>query len=148
MQKSMEILEVKERDQIKTCFNAFKELRPHLKDSTSFVDQVIEQQKQGYTIAAIFDNSESSSAAACIGYREITTLAWGRCIYIDDFTTHSVHRRKGYGNALLKYVIDIAKRNGYDMIHLDTGYGRHDAHRVYLRNDFQFKSHHLSLTCE
>lgn len=144
----MKILEVREPHQIEMCFQAFKELRPHLKDPPSFVNQVLEQQKQSYTIAAIFDESDASSAAACIGYRDMTTLAWGKCIYIDDFTTRSLYRRKGYGNALLKYVIGIAKENEYDMVHLDTGYGRHDAHRVYLRNNFQFKSHHLSLTCE
>ena len=144
----MKILEVRERCQIEMCFEAFKELRSHLKDPSSFVNQVLEQQKQSYTIAAVFDESDALSAAACIGYRSMSTLAWGKCIYIDDFTTRSIHRRKGYGNALLKYVIDIAKRNDYDMIHLDTGYGRHDAHRVYLRNDFQIKAHHLCLTCK
>ena len=144
----MEIIEIKERQDILKCFHVFKELRPHLVDAESFVNQVIEQQKQGYTVCAIFDDQDPSSAAAVIGYRAMTTLAWGRCIYIDDLSTRSVCRGKGYGSALLRHVINLAQLQGYTMVHLDTGYTRHAAHRVYLRCGFQFSYHHLSLTCQ
>ena len=32
-----------------------------------------------------------------------------------------------------------------DGLHLDPGYARHDAHRLYLRKGLQFNSHHLAL---
>ncbi|RDD37496.1 putative N-acetyltransferase YhdJ [Trichoplax sp. H2] len=141
----MEVVAIKEPQDIIKCFDAYKELRPHLVDAESFVNQVIQQQKEGYTICAIFDQDDPNAAAAVIGYRDMTTLAWGKCIYIDDLSTRSVHRQKGYGSTLLQHVNKLAKHQGYAMLHLDTGYTRHDAHRVYLRNGFQFSYHHLSL---
>jgi len=48
-------------------------LPPHLKDLDIFLDQVLTQEKEGYRIAAIF---EEGKVAACIGYRIITMLAW------------------------------------------------------------------------
>lgn len=144
----MEIIELKERQDIVKSFHAFKELRPHLLDVESFANQVVEQQKEGYIVCAIFDGADPNSAAAVVGYRCMTTLAWGRCIYIDDLSTRSIHRKKGYGSTLLQHVINLAQQQGYAMVHLDTGYTRHAAHRVYLSSGFQFSYHHLSLTCQ
>lgn len=128
--------------EIAQCFEAFLELRPHLKDQNAFVDQVITQQQEGYTIAAIYEND---AVVACIGYRQMTTLAWGKFIYIDDLITRAATRGKGYGGKLLRHVIDHAKELGCDQVHLDTGYGRHAAHRVYLDHGFTLNSHHLAL---
>lgn len=59
---------------VHACFPCFQELRPHLTDITQFTNQVLLQQQEGYQIAFIMDGE---SVAACIGYRYLTTLAWG-----------------------------------------------------------------------
>ena len=137
----MTIILIQKPKDIEKCFEVFRELRPHLKDQNSFLLQVYTQQKEGYTLAAIF---EEDQAAACIGYRVMTTLSWGKILYIDDLITRDPFRKKGYGGKLLDHAIDEAKTLGCTQVHLDTGFTRHAAHRVYLNRGFQLNCHHLS----
>jgi GNAT superfamily N-acetyltransferase len=140
--KVANINEIHNTEEIDNCFEAFSELRPHLKDRESFTSQVQVQQKEGYTLAAIFDEGK---AAACVGFRVMTTLAWGKILYIDDLITRGIYRGKGYGGKLLDYAIEQAKSLGCDQVHLDTGFARHAAHRVYVSRGFHFNCHHLAL---
>ena len=75
----------------------------------------------------------------------MNTLAWGKIIYIDDLITSSQFRSNGAGNKLLDYVIDYAKEHNCAQVHLDTGYQRNAAHKVYLAKGFQLNCHHLAL---
>lgn len=125
---------------ISLCFPAYKELRPHLSDEKDFVIRVKNQQKSGFTLKFI---KEANAAVACAGYRVLETLAWGKIIYIDDLITRESGRGKGYAKLLLQYIEEQAKQFGCNEIHLDTGYKRHDAHRLYLKHGFKFICHHL-----
>ena len=138
----MNIQPISSLQEIEKCYEAFLELRPHLQDQKQFLEQVLDQKKEGYQITAVF---EKEHVAAAIGYRILTALAWGKVLYIDDLTTREKFRGKGYGGALLDHAIKHAKTLGCDQVHLDTGYTRHVAHRVYLKHGFQFNCHHLSL---
>jgi GNAT superfamily N-acetyltransferase len=136
----MEIKSLKTHDEIAQAFDAFVELRPHLTNQHIFVAQVIEQQKEGYEMIAILKGDE---VVTCIGFRMMTMLAWGKILYIDDLITKEIYRGKGYGKILLDLATKIAKDNECDQVHLDTGYGRHAAHRVYLNQGFELHCHHL-----
>ena len=138
----MKIKRLESYDDIAQSFNVFVELRPHLTSEQSFINQIIEQQKEGYQIIAIEKESEFVS---CIGFRFLITLACGKVLYIDDFITKEKARGKGYGKILLEHVIKIAKEQLCQAIHLDTGYNRHAAHKVYLKQGFEFYCHHLAL---
>lgn len=138
----MNIHSLKTSNQIEQAFKAFKELRPHLSDATTFVEQVQSQMQQTYQIDAILEGEE---VVACIGYRFMTTLAWGKIIYIDDLITMEKCRAKGFAKKLLEHVTQIAKENKCEQIHLDTGYQRHAAHKTYLKHGFEFNCHHLAL---
>lgn len=124
------------------CFPVFQELRHHLTDLTSFVAQVKKQQQEGYQIATL---SEDRAIVACIGYRAMTALSWGSILYIDDLIVTSSARGKGYGEALLFFIKEQAEQKGCAQIHLDTGYHRHRAHRLYLKLRFELHCHHLAL---
>lgn len=137
-----QIKPITQTEEISRCFDAFLELRPHLRDQNAFVEHVIEQQKQGYHIFAI---SEETEVVACIGLRIMSMFAWGKILYIDDLITKEKCRGKGYGKALLEYAAKVAKDRGCDQIHLDTGYTRHAAHKLYLNQGFEFHCHHLAL---
>jgi hypothetical protein len=50
------------------------------------------------------------------------------------------------GGELLTRLKAEARTRGCDAVHLDTGYQRHAAYRVYLENGFQLNRHHLA--CE
>ncbi|HEX5057077.1 MAG TPA: GNAT family N-acetyltransferase [Gammaproteobacteria bacterium] len=100
------------------------------------------QQVQSYQVLALRHEGIVKSAA---GFRFAEFLAWGKVIYIDDLTALAEARSKGYAESLLDWLIKHAKSQGCQGIHLDTGYMRHAAHRLYLRKGLQFSSHHLAL---
>jgi GNAT superfamily N-acetyltransferase len=126
---------------IESCFPAFSLLRPHIRRE-EFLPQVRRQQTQSYQILALRHEGIVKSAA---GFRFAEFLAWGKVLYIDDLTTLSEARSKGYAASLLDWLIDHAKSQGCQAVHLDTGYARHAAHRLYLRKGFQLGGHHMAL---
>lgn len=127
--------------EINACFAAFKELRPHLLQE-EFLPQVRRQQSQGYQILALRHEGIIKSAA---GFRFAEFFAWGKILYIDDLTTIASARSNGFADQLMDWLIDHAKVQQYKGVHLDTGYSRHDAHRLYLRKKMLLSSHHMSL---
>ena len=138
----MNLKTLKTYDEVSSAFEVFLELRPHLRSKEIFVAQIMEQYKEGYEIIASYKQEE---VVACIGFRFLTTLAWGKILYIDDFITKEKTRGKGYGKILLDHVIQIARERLCKEVHLDTGYARHAAHKVYLKQGFEFNCHHLAL---
>lgn len=127
--------------EIESCFPVFSALRPHIK-RTNFLAQVRRQQTQSYQILALRHEGAVRSAA---GFRFAEFLAWGKLLYIDDLTTLPGETSKGFAGALLDWLINHSKANQCQGVHLDTGYTRHAAHRVYLRKGFQLNAHHLVL---
>lgn len=128
--------------EIGSCFDAFKALRPNLENRETFIAQVLRQQQQSYNIVAIQSDGKVPSAA---GFRFGEFLAWGKVLYVDDLTTLPDCRGRGYGGQLLDWLIDHARSEGCDSLHLDTGYARHDAHRLYLKKGLLLASHHLAI---
>jgi GNAT superfamily N-acetyltransferase len=70
--------------------------------------------------------------------------AWGKVLYIDDLTTLDSERGKGYAGSVLDWLAAHAKQMQCASLHLDTGYTRHAAHRVYLKKGFELNCHHLA----
>ncbi|MDR3393355.1 MAG: GNAT family N-acetyltransferase [Sulfuriferula sp.] len=130
--------------EIQNCFPAFKALRPHL-SASNFLPQVRRQQAQGYQMLALEHERRIRSAA---GFRIAEFLAWGQILYIDDLITLPDQTRHGYGGKLLDWLIAHAHSRQCQGLHLDSGYMRHDAHRLYLHKGFQLSSHHLALKFE
>lgn len=130
------------QNEIAKSFDAFLELRPLLPNAKSFVNQVIDQQKAGYKIVAITQGDE---IIACIGFRIMRMLASGKILYVDDLITKEKWRGRGYGKILLEHVTKIARDEGCEQIHLDSGYTRHAAHKVYLKYGFELNAHHFVL---
>lgn len=127
--------------EIMECFDAFKVLRPHL-ERDQFLLQVRRQQQQSYQIVALRDGCIVPSAA---GYRFAEFLVWGSVLYVDDLTTLPEYRGRGHGEQLLDWMIDLAKSRGCRGLHLDTGYARHAAQKLYLRKGLHMSCHHLTL---
>jgi len=139
-----ELIVIKNKDQIALCFDAFKELRPHL-DKGAFIEQVLRQKEQSYQIIAIKEGGAIVSAA---GFRVAEFLAWGKVLYIDDLTTLTDYRGKGYAATLIDWLIKHAQEHECQGLHLDTGHHRHAAHKLYLKKGLNISSHHLSLEFE
>ena len=128
-------------EDILSCFAAFSALRPHFQEQ-AFLSQVRRQQAQSYQIVALKHDGKVQSAA---GFRFAEFLAWGKVLYIDDLTTLPGATSQGFAGALMDWMVAHAKANGCQGVHLDTGYTRHAAHRLYLRKGLQLNCHHLAL---
>jgi GNAT superfamily N-acetyltransferase len=79
------------------------------------------------------------------GFRFAEFLAWGKVLYIDDLTTLPEATSRGFAGTLMDWLVAHAKSSGCQGLHLDTGYTRHAAHRLYLRKGLQLNCHHLAL---
>jgi len=127
-------------DEIQRCFALMQELRPHL-DEEAFVSQIQGQIKEGYQLFYLCKSDEVPCLAGC---RISTNLAWGKHLYIDDLISSETQRSKGLGKEMLEYLIDLAKSEGCEEIHLDSGVQRFLAHKFYLREGFRIASHHFT----
>lgn len=126
-------------EDIAKCSRVMRELRPHIAPET-FVPLVQQMMEEGYQLAFIEDNGE---AMAAIGFRYLQFLVCGKHFYIDDLSTLPNQRGKGHASALLDYVADRARAEGFEVIALDSGHQRHVAHRLYLNKGFYISSHHF-----
>jgi GNAT superfamily N-acetyltransferase len=127
--------------EIEACYTAFSALRPHLKQH-EFLPQVKRQQLQSYRILAV---KADGCVVSVAGFRLAEFLAWGKVLYIDDLSTLPESRGRGYGAALMQWLIGYAGSCGCNAVHLDTGYSRYDAHKLYLNSGLKLSSHHMSL---
>lgn len=129
---------------IRRCFPAISSLRQHL-DEEQFLAQVQRQQQDGYRLVFLQAADEVPSVA---GFRILEYLAWGRILYIDDLVTMPRAQCRGYGGQLLRWLVEHARAHGCAAVHLDSGYQRHDAHRLYLNHGFRLSSHHFALSLQ
>ena len=128
------------------AFAAMRALRGHLADPESFAARVDGVQRpEGYRLLGAYADGEQQPGAVA-GFRILSTLAWGRVLYVDDLSTLPSHRRRGLGRALLDHLAEEARRLGCDALHLDSGVGadRADAHRFYFNARLRIASYHFA----
>ena len=137
----MEVRPAHSDAEISACFPVMKFLRPHLEAAT-FVATVRRQTTQGYQLVFIRNADAVVSAA---GFRILEFLAWGKVLYVDDLITDPAHRGRGLGSTLLDWLLNQARAQHCAELHLDSGYLRHAAHRLYLNQGLELSCHHFSL---
>ena len=137
----MNILPAHSDPEIAGCFAVMKVLRPHL-DEVTFVATVRRQQAQGYQLVFLRDADVVVTAA---GFRILEFLAWGRVLYVDDLITDPARRGRGFAGALMDWLIARAREEHCAALHLDSGYLRHSAHRLYLNKGLELSCHHFAL---
>ncbi|MEE1674984.1 GNAT family N-acetyltransferase [Agarivorans aestuarii] len=115
-------------------------LRPSF-TKEQLIEQISLQQQQGYQLAyLVADQQVVAVAGFVIGLK----LSWGKHLYLDDLVTVENVRSKGFGLQLLQWLENYAKQQGCGQFHLGSGVQRFGAHRFYLRNGFDIKSHHFT----
>ncbi|MDR4889920.1 GNAT family N-acetyltransferase [Fredinandcohnia sp. QZ13] len=122
-----EIRELKTVDEWKMAFPVMKQLRTHL-TVEEFVDLVTEMQPQGYRLFALMDEGK---VAAVTGVAQQLNLYYGKNMYVYDLVTDEAGRSKGYGEAILSYIHELARELGCGKVALTSGLQRVDAHRFY-----------------
>lgn len=129
------------RAEIDRCFPVMSQLRPKL-IAAEFVDVVQAQQAEGYQLAFLEDDGRIVSVA---GFRVQNMLSSGKTLYVDDLVTDAAVRSHGHGEAMLQWLIDLAREANCNSFSLDSGTHRQDAHAFYLRNRLRITSFHFHL---
>lgn len=127
-------------EEIAHCFPVMQQLRDHLIEE-NFLVQVRRMQAEGYHLAFLEDAGEVKALG---GFRIFEMFARGRFMYVDDLVTHAADRSKGYGDAMLDWLAEYAKRQACEYLNLDSGVHRFGAHRFYLRKRMDIVCHHFS----
>ncbi|HTZ43553.1 MAG TPA: GNAT family N-acetyltransferase [Jatrophihabitans sp.] len=128
---------------VRRCWPAFQQLRPNLPDEDEFVRRWRQQHAEGYRIHYVEHGGE---VAGVFGHRLMSTMIWGRVLYLDDLFVGESWRGTGLGRHLLDTIERLARAAGCASVQLDTGFQRFAAHRSYLRNGYQLSCHHLTLS--
>jgi GNAT superfamily N-acetyltransferase len=127
--------------EINRCFPVMHQLRPAL-IAGEFVGRIQTQQAEGYQLAFL---EEKNAIASVAGFR-IQTLLWsGRTLYVDDLVTDAALRSQGRGEAMLTWLIALAKEAGCTTFMLDSGTRRHEAHAFYFRHGLRISDFHFKL---
>jgi GNAT superfamily N-acetyltransferase len=137
----MSVRLIDDDDDVRACHPVMVQLRPHV-DEEALVSRVRRQRAQGYRLAALEDDGQIVAVA---GFRLLENLAWGRALYLDDLVTAADRRGRGHGGELFSWLIDHARHEGCEQLHLDSGVQRFAAHRFYLTNGMRIASHHFAL---
>ena len=138
----MKVAIAKSDAEILACFLVMRHLR-ELDSAPDFLEHVRAQQSSGYQLAFVIDGGEPQAVA---GFRIGENLAWGRHLYVDDLVTLPEVRSTGYGSMLLTWLAELARAEGAQELHLESGVARTDAHRFYEREGFKVSSYHFKRT--
>ena len=128
MQYTLQHLE--DRNGFQASFNLMRELRPHVTDRDSYVQQLLRQAGQGYRLLAAWEGEQVVGLA---GYREMENVLDGRFVYVDDLVVLPDVQRSGLGARLLGAVREEAVQRGCAHFVLDTGLHMPLAQRFYFR---------------
>lgn len=138
----MEIRFAESDQEIKNCYKTMAELRPHLGEQ-EFFDQVKRQMSEsGYQLIFLEHESEVKAVA---GIRIAEWLARGKSLDLEDLVATENERSKGFGGALLDWIVDYARERGCVEIRLVSHVTRYRAHRFYLRKGMIIDAHFFSL---
>jgi GNAT superfamily N-acetyltransferase len=77
--------------------------------------------------------AEGSEVRGVALWRVIENTYEGRRFYVDDLVTDQSHRSRGIGRRLLRHLEQKARELECDVLALDSGTQRTDAHRFYFR---------------
>ena len=129
-----------EETDLRRAFELMRELRPHLVEDATFLDQMARQFKQHYHLLGAWLGAELVGLA---GFRALENLLYGRFVYVDDLVVARSQREKGVGAKLLDVVRREATRDGYAHLVLDTGLHMPLAQRFYFREGLLAKGMHF-----
>lgn len=127
---------------IARCFPVVAQLRPKLREE-EFVPRVRRMAAEKYQLP--FREDDHGVVRCVAGFREMEMLYAGRTIYVDDLVTDGAARSQGHGDAMLDCLAARARSRGCDILHLDSGTQRVDAHRFYLRKRMLISCFHFEL---
>lgn len=127
------IAPVTSSDERAAVFPVIQQLRDHL-DRESFEELYESMVEEGYRLFAGYVDEEPVAVA---GVTISTNFYLGRHAYVYDLVVDEENRSKGYGAELLEHVHNWAADNDCVAVELESGLWREDAHRFYLKENYE-----------
>jgi GNAT superfamily N-acetyltransferase len=127
------------REEIDRCFRVMQQLRPKL-EAAEFAGRVEMQQREGYRLAYL---EHEGVVVAAAGFRVMHVLWSGKTMYVDDLVTDEAMRSRGFGEAMLAWLMELARREGCETFSLDSGTHRQQAHAFYFRQGLRITDFHF-----
>jgi GNAT superfamily N-acetyltransferase len=137
----MEIKLALSKEDFINCFSVVTVFRPGL-NLDHYLNMILQMLDESYKL--IFTEEENKAVAIC-GYRFITLLDGGKSIYIDSLYTLQSYRGKGHATSLLHHVLNEAKMQRVQRVHLVSGQLQTEAHQFYFKHGFKITSQQYSL---
>src|SRR3984893_14378203 len=103
--------------EIARCFSVMCQLRPLLIEEEFFV-RIQAQQVEGYQLAFL---EHENAVVSVAGFRIQNMLSSGKTLYVDDLVTDATARSQGHGEAMLLWLIALAREAGCDTFRLHYG---------------------------
>jgi GNAT superfamily N-acetyltransferase len=116
-----------------------RQLRPHL-TAESIASIYAEGHPQGLRFTGAYLNG---SCLAVAGWRIVSTTFCVRKLTVDDLVTAAAERSSGLGHALLAELRQRARAADCQLLDLDSGTHRADAHRFYMREHMSIGAFHF-----
>jgi GNAT superfamily N-acetyltransferase len=116
-----------------------RELRPHL--PADYAGRMAQVFAGGAEMAVAVEAGRVVGVAV---FRVLEKTFTGRELYCDDLVTHEAMRSKGAGRAMIAYLERVGRERGCDVLALDSGAQRQQAHRFYFREGLVIGSFHFS----
>ncbi|KGX91107.1 N-acetyltransferase [Pontibacillus halophilus JSM 076056 = DSM 19796] len=115
-------------EEILSAYPIMRQLRTHLEEEEykALVREAMEVDR--YHLVAY---SMNGAIVSVVGFKPMTTLYYGRFVWVCDLVTDEMHRSKGLGEILLSYVEDWARQHAFTSVALSSGLSRHGAHDFY-----------------
>jgi ribosomal protein S18 acetylase RimI-like enzyme len=130
-----------ETKDVQALYGLMKDLHPHLKDGSEFVERVQRQRANGYRLLCAW---ASDCIVGAAGYRLHENLLYGPYVYIDDLVISRKHRRNGIGTRLIDAMTLYAQEHGCRYLVLDTRIHMRVAHRFHFRQGFSAHAVHFT----
>ena len=118
-----------------------RQLRPHLK--ADYLGRMREVFASGADMAVCVCNEKVCGITV---FRVIEKTYTGRELYCDDLVTEESLRSSGVGRALIGHMEAVAAERRCDVLALDSGTQRHQAHKFYFREGLTVPAFHFSKT--
>jgi GNAT superfamily N-acetyltransferase len=130
---------VVDKDLLLAAEPVHRQLRPHLpQDYLARMKQVF---GSGAEMAVAVLGSE---VAGITVFRVVEKTFSGRELYCDDLVTDEKKRSTGVGHALIAYMEKVGRERRCDILALDSGTQRQQAHKFYFREQMPITAFHFT----
>jgi GNAT superfamily N-acetyltransferase len=132
------VFDVIEHEWLIRAESVHRQLRPHL--SVEYARRMKEVFMGGAEMAVAVEGEAVRGVSV---FRMVDRTVNGREMYCDDLVSDEVKRSIGVGRVLVTYMEALARERGCNVLTLDSGTQRQQAHKFYFREGFTVTAFHF-----